>query len=394
MNTTKLTTRLLPARSFQSTLGIFVLACISTSGCGSRPSIQAKSKEAWNPINNPIKLLPANYILNFQQLPLTGATTLTPWSETYWPSNRGGLATRWALNQSGHQVTDPVTPEQAAGMTEGQLANLSPAEKYDIFVGDQDLSLFHNELQRTSPNSESWDGICHGWASASLSWTQPKAVIVAAPSGVKVPFAASDIKALLSLYTGEYSTMPQPMVGARCDADLNADPSAASTPRCRDTNAGAFHLILTNLLGLQHKGFVADITRDVQVWNQPIIGFTSRVTQLHDGRAEDSAPTAVRTVDIETTMQYALETKPQWPQIGTAKSAKLYRYRLEIDAAGSIVGGAWLTEDRPDFVWTMEKPTFEDTLPPTEGQPIDWTKLQTILDASAAESTDAAKPVQ
>jgi len=31
-----------------------------------------------------------------------------------------------------------------------------------------------------------------------------------------------------------------------------------------------------------------------------------------------------------------------------------YKYRLEIDAYGNIVGGEWESETRPDFLWNKE----------------------------------------
>jgi hypothetical protein len=35
-----------------------------------------------------------------------------------------------------------------------------------------------------------------------------------------------------------------------------------------------------------------------------------------------------------------------------------YRYRLELDANEEIVGGSWISEARPDFVWTNPKSEF------------------------------------
>ena len=38
-------------------------------------------------------------------------------------------------------------------------------------------------------------------------------------------------------------------------------------------------------------------------------------------------------------------------------ASKKYQYRLEIDAAGKIVGGEWESDLRPDFLWNKEKAT-------------------------------------
>jgi hypothetical protein len=32
-----------------------------------------------------------------------------------------------------------------------------------------------------------------------------------------------------------------------------------------------------------------------------------------------------------------------------------YEYYLEIDAAGKIIGGSWISETRPDFLWMFAR---------------------------------------
>jgi hypothetical protein len=36
-----------------------------------------------------------------------------------------------------------------------------------------------------------------------------------------------------------------------------------------------------------------------------------------------------------------------------------YKYKVEINSAGNIIGGEWLTLDRPDYLWLMKKEGFE-----------------------------------
>ncbi|MEC7183587.1 MAG: hypothetical protein VXW15_12790, partial [Bdellovibrionota bacterium] len=35
-----------------------------------------------------------------------------------------------------------------------------------------------------------------------------------------------------------------------------------------------------------------------------------------------------------------------------------YEYALELDSKDRIVGGSWISYDRPDFIWKQEKPKF------------------------------------
>src|SRR5689334_8290565 len=56
--------------------------------------------DAWNEANNPARMNP-NYIRKLSDLPLKGAVDQErlPWSDTYWPSKKGGLAWRWQSDQ-------------------------------------------------------------------------------------------------------------------------------------------------------------------------------------------------------------------------------------------------------------------------------------------------------
>ena len=38
---------------------------------------------------------------------------------------------------------------------------------------------------------------------------------------------------------------------------------------------------------------------------------------------------------------------PTWP------------YKLELNFFGRIIGGSWLSHERPDFIWTQNRPPFQ-----------------------------------
>jgi hypothetical protein len=146
---------------------------------------------------------------------------------------------------------------------------------------------------------------------------------------------------------------------------------AINIPACNDTNAGAFHLVLTNLMGLQQKSFGIDVTRDSEVWNQAAASYSSRVlkTYIDKDISDEAAPGTVKELLIETEFLYTTEEMPAWNRFGDNKSLqrhhvpagdvyqngnrryKALRYRIELDKGNHIIGGSWVSDVRPDFLW-------------------------------------------
>ena len=362
------------------------------SSCG-KPKSSSKGsdsqlQEAWNSAN-----VPTNFegvtTSKFFDLPLAGKLTKTPWTDTYWPSYRGGIASRWndpsVTTTEGHHTYALLTKEKALTLSGTELRKLSPAEKYDLFSGRYDFPTVARERQRVSPEDPTWTGICHGWAPAAINFNEPKEITLSNPDGIAVPFGSSDVKALLSYYEGEISNTPSRSLSKRCNFDFKTNPDAKMKPECRDTNAGTFHLALTNLIGLKNQGFVADLTRDMEVWNQPIHTYESRIEAIQGPSANAAAGTNYEVV-VTTLMTYTVEINPTWlPVLGTSGHANrtaTYHYRLELSSADEIIGGVWLDEtlhpslnaDRPDFLWTEEQPDFSE----------EYKDLKSIATASGA----------
>lgn len=339
--------------------------------------------------NNFSRIAKVNLIQKFDSLPANGnlSDSRLGWSESYWPSNKGGIAYRW-----NHPNPQPFkyrlhTREEVQAMSSDQLAQLSPAELYDISNDDYNYTLTRSTLNRYSPRDLWWEGICHGWAQAASHYPEPAAVIVTNRSGVKVPFGSSDVKALLAMheaynYGGKFG-----FVGVRCKAsgkvegegderDRNPNPpptDIAESPDCRDVNAGAFHVVITNMLGILGKGFVADIDRFGDVWNQPITGYTTSILGEETVTPEHRASGIERRIKVQMQMVYGEELKFYTPELAAAGNrnfvskmpvtntpaqknlSKNYVYIVELDLNGRVIGGEWITSTRPDFLWMYER---------------------------------------
>ncbi len=346
-------------------------------------------------------------VLKFSELPLK-ATLKDPrlaWSDSYWRADFGGIAHRWndsstkwtSVMENGKEKEVPVrykllTKDEVMNMSEAEMERLSAAELYDIATGDYNFSLTKKVLGMNSPNDLWWEGICHGWALAASNYPEPQKVVVTNKDGVKVPFGSSDVKGLLSLHDAFNSRGLYTRIGARCgavgkvegeafeeDGDIGApSEKAANSKECRDVNAGAFHAVLASMIGINSQGFVADIDRFNDVWNQPVKGYDSQIIGSEELTAQDIKEGVVSKVRVKTAMTYGDELEfyseelekeyaaknehVGWvskdPVTGTAMqtdSVRNYEYVLELNAAGDIIGGEWISESRPDMLWMKKK---------------------------------------
>lgn len=309
------------------------------------------------------------------------------------------------------------------GMTPDALKKLAPSVKFDIANRDYEYTLTKRVLKQYSPIADkfnayrsqldaaraagqdvssiqdptrdsSWWGICHGWTPAAINFAEPKAKPdYVNADGVAVPFGSSDVKALLSyMYAWDYAQFndagidqasnprarPRGIVpfeyrriGMRCPSRDDLDVSNRQFRRqqredCKggDVNAGTLHLLLTNYLGIMKKGFVADVTPDAanvaQVWNQPVLGFKSRVVDTK-GRGLFGPKGVSKRVRIKTTITYIYELVPTYdPHL-----AKQYErnfdldYWVYLDSSGRVIGGKFESGVIPDQIWRASPIEFQ-----------------------------------
>lgn len=368
---------------------LFFLAS-QINACGTRASTSALDG-AWGPENDPGAARSTfdgtKYERAFTKLPLKGEVENKAWSDAYWASATGGIAYRWQCSDSTQCKAYAIPkPSDLASL---DLNLLSPAEKYDLFVGRFDFPLVRNERSRTQvmrtvqgtaeydPNFKifDWEGLSHGWAPAAFNFKEPKnPVEVSVNDGNTVTFYPSDIKALLvyyQQYTGNRSTTSS-QIGMRCTADfakLDDDyktgkitdaqlRAAKNDPACAGINAGSLHLVLANELGINKHGFAAEISRDERMWHQPVNGFQTDILRESPSASPGAAPGTSKEVSVHTTMFYSKEVPSSIMPSGAYEQGKDYYYTLELNSAGEVVGGRWDQEDRPAFVWRETTPAF------------------------------------
>ncbi len=327
-------------------------------------------------------------------LPKTGRADQTPWAETYWPVFEDSFNARWqgpgtlsplekydqAFNgwtpPAGFSALRPLTAENCASgaWDRAYYTSLGPAARYwsdnkgigQLRNGKDDDGDGRVDECDDLDGIEDWWGSCHAWTPAAILEPEPLEPVTL--NGVR--FEVSDIKALvISLY----DQASQLSVGERCNQSNPARDATGRVidPDCRNTNAGTFHLLATNLLGVQHRAFAEDRIADSQVWNQPVTGYRvldQRELTLADalrllkipGPAYPYNPAAKRFVEVRTDVDYIVEsapsTRPTSPNIADFVKTDRYHYVLELDAAGTILGGEWAPgpashADRPDFLW-------------------------------------------
>lgn len=334
---------------------IIVSVMFLLSACGAKPSYLAGNGGVTQ------NLIQSIATKNFYTLPLKGEVSDQQkfWSGDYWANNKGNINHRWnSYYPTGFDLISP-TREEAVYWTEVNFAMLSPSEKYDLFTGNFDYPLVADVATHANPDAQYWEGICDGWAPASMNHREPTPKTMMSPDGVMIPFGSSDIKALLSYYYAYIHQGQTNQEGTRCERRGGI---FNRNPNCRDEgdlNAGTFHIIMTNKVGVDKTGFIADLENNKEVWNHPVMKYDSEV-KYEKGPQDKSVPGTTKTVGITTRITYADESDVNtWtPIIGTGYqilSHREYEYILDLDAAGNIIGGQWESKERPDFLWTKSK---------------------------------------
>ncbi|AZZ36632.1 hypothetical protein CIK05_07460 [Bdellovibrio sp. qaytius] len=329
-------------------------------------------------------------IFSLQEARLTqGHTQFELWAGSYWPIHQGLLAQRYAdplfpkskdflENYNDHMLRPPETLVAA-----GNINQLSPAEKYDLLVGDTNWTLTKAMWARGQAtliqygSVPTWTGICHGWSAAiHMGVKAPRqSVVVTDVSGQHtIEFYKQDIKALMSYLWAESST-DSIQAGNRCRQDIVIkDPYQRPVDAaCLDSNPMSWHLAVTNRIGYQQKSFVMDSTSGSEVWNFAVKGYDYSYFNPRTFETSHNIKAAIEPIENMTADKYQIHRSPRTKYIvgvtmdvfipalvtpavneGRNDRTKNYNfvYDLELDETYTIVGGEWHSFARPDFIWS------------------------------------------
>lgn len=470
------------------TVVVFAAVGMTTIGCADSQQTSSSSDQypagkgdRWNEQNDPSRFQ-KKLVREYWKLPKKGEVQKSVWPGGYWPTKEGGINHRW----QGEDTLSPVEKYDKAfnGWTPGEnfdqlkpydsdtcewepsyYEKLGPAataiakgtEAHKMYNGKDDDGDGQSdrkecEGQGVEPDRDgirSWYGSCNAWTAAAIMEKEPLAPVTV--DGVR--FSVSDIKALI---VNKYKRSVSYVLGERCRTRrVSRNENGRIEDRsCRDTNAGSFHLIATNFLGMWNRPFAMDRTRMSSVWNHPVVGYEikqqkkvgmERVQQLLDSRRRNNsgalnpkeknaivkaanratiaaleekanlssdAVEAIRkhrqksgsgefqnveelkqlsdvgrlTLDrlleyaqsqgwlpkpeasiykynedaeqfaeVKMTLEYVGEstpsTEPRGPNLDEYIEKWDLHYLLELDANGKIIGGEWIGNDRPDFLW-------------------------------------------
>ena len=380
--------------------------------------------DEWNHLNNPERFR-VDFDYKLSNLPESGEAETTPWPETYWPTWKDSTNQRW----QGTDVMSPLEKYDVAfnGWTPPEgFMDLRPFNSSNCASGDWDREYYEKlgpaasyqskykgnakardgvdsdgdgEVDECGDNDgvETWWGLCHAWVPASILEAEPQRAVT--HNGVT--FEVGDIKALLITMYDRQSAI---MMGDRCnEKDVKRDDNGRIIDsECRDSNAGAFHVTVTNMLGRYKRSFAEDRTYNYEVWNQPFKSYEIHEQTEMDAKAamkvlgEDSETytyntDATRFAKVRMTVKYITEpsqssTRPLVSDVennGRYTGSDTYTYVLEMNDDGEILGGEWADYNQtshPDFLWLP--------LAPRGGNPnVSLEKVRELLALSIAPET-------
>ncbi|HXH73935.1 MAG TPA: hypothetical protein VNJ08_03155 [Bacteriovoracaceae bacterium] len=420
-------------------------------------------------IDTRVKLLTENpnYLRNVREMEARGLnkrnTHQQPWGGSYWPLAQGMAANTyqdknyttfitsavkhlsWRKNVNDFKKRKVNVLPNIMSMSEKELAQLAPSEKYDLLLGDTSFDLTNRIWNYAEKWGEEkkwgflsainlpdgyrvptgnkmmalWEGICHGWAVAAGHAPRPERTVwVTLPSGKRMPFYPNDVKALVSLMWAHSTVQSNVMFeGNRCnrkhpdqdkhgryiDTKIDKDDTEL-LPRCADVHPGIFHLSIINILGIEGRSFVLDKNPAAPISNQPVAGYeieyfnpkTGSEGALYksiisvgtygkkDKYAANRHPKTTHIVGVAMKLKYTDWEHPKKKETNSPKDDKIsdfdFKYDLELDSEGNIIGGQWRVGKKigdtlgmgkthqPDFFWVIPR-DYKQYFKPVEGLP-------------------------
>lgn len=266
---------------------------------------------------------------------------------------------------------------------ERMIATLSPAEKYDLVIGDLQrgfsTAIWSEVLSRYAAGQvPKWYGLCDGSSAASVLFSEPgKNVLVHSRiPGIEVPFYLGDIKALLSYSMSTFVSKDLPIIGERC---RKSSPDI-SKGECFGVNPATLHQILTHMSRnpRQLPVMIIDRSPGESIWNAAVLNASFSYYDPASGRSVSDLAVD-HLIDVKryrvppgspgwargaryllfTSATLGLadtRTKGEFQSHGKMHELKMMiRYVLELNGNLEVVGGEWLSHLRPNFIWALPR---------------------------------------
>jgi subtilisin-like proprotein convertase family protein len=380
-------------------------ALLALAGCAAMspedPSLKLEGEDAlgkedrWNNLSDPERFT-GEHDYDLADLPLSGTAQLESWPSTYWPTYEDSINTRWngtelspaqkydmAFNgwtpPAGFDALRPFDRDAPVPGTDWDRAYYDQQGPLASYISrqmgngrDREAAITNNGRPTGEWPVETWWGLCHAWVPAALQEARPLRSVT--HNGVT--FHVGDLEALL---IAAYNRAPAEMLGDRCNLGtgentvMRDEYGRPTNIECADSNPGAMHVVVTNYLGIAHRGFAMDRTFDYEVWNQPVVGYEitrQRQISVADanrllGRMGDTyAPNAdaATLYDVHMSLRWITESHASTTPADAARYTRTdnLTYILEVDAAGKIIGGEWYGNSQsahPDFLWNPRRLT-------------------------------------
>lgn len=315
------------------------------------PSSDPLAREWGSKLERNLDLLPEEGVLDEKNF---------PWAEARFPFADGALLNRYQredLAPNERFAKRPLTLDEIKALSPErrteELSKFSPAELFDIIRGLTSTYPLTTEIRRLLSRSgaqkhfaELDEKMSFGWAAASTMMQEPaqRDYKVRFPEGTEATLSigSADVKGLAAYYYGVKvpNLVKIVKIGARCQGEADT--------ACKRIDPATFHILLANTIKRDGRSFVADVDPSAAVDYRPIVGYTSSV------RADEEGPGYI----VTTTVRYAKRRIPSPRPFGffnLDSENESYRYKLETNAKHEIIGGQWLSERHPEFVWRVKE---------------------------------------
>lgn len=262
----------------------------------------SSAEEVFKVLIKQTQLKPFNFSLSESEVSVFAQASPIPWRGFWWPYKNLPLA----------------------------FGPTSPLGKYDQYVlahTSQPTNALGWERSHHFSHGIWWEGHCNGWAASAILRPQPTYSKIDSASGVvftmadqKGILAETDYCAAVSFYGSRYR--------------------GRSTDDRFDVHPPLFHKTIMYYINSLHKTIVIDYHADPAVDNHPVTGYTMNIKKIDAHNFEVTAVLNFHKYDNRKTFPPGLA--PMY--------TRTYRYTLQQNDRGEIVGGLWRSAN-PDFIW-------------------------------------------